>query len=1221
CLSNWVEFEGKCYKFVFDPKRIFEEADSACWMYGATLVSINNAEEHRFISEWLTRFDGTTTNYWLTSGLYVDRIITWQGDNNQIHIGPTYWNMPPISNSYQSIIVYTARAQDGAYGWRTLTASIPANYICEISKANDWSLELLLQRDFDYGLSNVNQNVLKMGPKIISEPENIVVVGDLPIVSIECVSSGNSPPTYSWARGPGLNETVSSLTNSRYTVSGGRIMFQNPSATEDFNDYQCKAENEFGSVLSQKAKLLFGYLHDFPPIPPEDVYAQMFEGTRLACSTPSALPEVRYEWFKFTTNSFVTPGHPYQFVSNSGYLYMSEVQPTDSKKYYCLVTLAAPSGYRLVTYQPPSKTNPGIWLRISGTKVGDYGPIIHTHVFPTPALRGSNVRMECIAYGRLPLSYTWRRQDGRPLPLGATISDANRVLIIRNAQLQDEGDYICTCSKESGSANKVISLVLESSPYFAIPLNDMHFDPGVALKWPCKAVGRPAVTYTWYKNAQILQNIPGEIEIHQNYLYIRAVDKSRDEGMYQCAATNVHGTTFSTGQLRVLSFKPNFNRYPFPEQRYIPLGGHAILPCRVEGAPLPEVAWWKDGQNMNLPRGETAGRIGIASNFDLVFKELLQIDQGYYTCKATNKFGDAENTTFVFVTSGIEMSVTPANTQVVVNNTAFIYCEASMDLKHFEIIYEWKFYNMTIDFRNHPHYEQILEGSLSGLYIRKAQLTHNGLYTCTAMTSLHSVTRSAFLTVVGPPGEPAGVYVDPLSLTPHSARIIWTIGTINGAPETYFIIEGATEYDPQKWKKLSADIPAVETLQQGSGLRTDQRSYPVGMLIPNTGYSFRVMAMNSYGIGPPSHGSNIVKIPQTKPIIAPRAVSGGGGSVGTLTITWEPLDISEQCGPGIGYNVYFRLKETYRDAVWQKVTLNGNMGEYSHIVGEQNYYLEYEVMVAAFNTFGAGPNSSIALVYSAEGIPTGNPKMQDLYGYNSTAAVINWIPVPDTRDFMKGHVVGYTIIYYHEATPDIKLQKNVYGQQSTALLVGLQQDSNYYVSMYVFNLAARGPKSGWRLVETLHKAPSLYPTNVRVWSHDANSVRVTWRGLSTRSNEESLLGYQLMYWKASEDMRSFKTVEVPMVDEAILEDIQPNEVYIVRVLGHSPGGRGQRSPAVYFTLGGQVPVDPSVTEYKFAGDGNKASNKNEVQIMSVYMAIRQKNEVQIVSINMAIRQK
>ena len=36
------------------------------------------------------------------------------------------------------------------------------------------------------------------------------------------------------------------------------------------------------------------------------------------------------------------------------------------------------------------------------------------------------------------------------------------------------------------------------------------------------------------------------------------------------------------------------------------------------------------------------------------------------------------------------------------------------------------------------------------------------------------------------------------------------------------------------------------------------------------------------------------------------------------------------------------------------------------VVGVDNYYLEYEVKVAAFNVLGQGPNSSIAVVMSQE---------------------------------------------------------------------------------------------------------------------------------------------------------------------------------------------------------------------------------------------------------------
>ena len=77
-------------------------------------------------------------------------------------------------------------------------------------------------------------------------------------------------------------------------------------------------------------------------------------------------------------------------------------------------------------------------------------------------------------------------------------------------------------------------------------------DPGKSLQWRCKAVARPAPTYAWYKNGKLIESVPGVMEVKGNYLHFPSVDKERDEGMYQCSATNVHGTSFSTGQLKIL---------------------------------------------------------------------------------------------------------------------------------------------------------------------------------------------------------------------------------------------------------------------------------------------------------------------------------------------------------------------------------------------------------------------------------------------------------------------------------------------------------------------------------------------------------------------------------------------------------------------------------------------------------------------------------------------
>ena len=44
----------------------------------------------------------------------------------------------------------------------------------------------------------------------------------------------------------------------------------------------------------------------------------------------------------------------------------------------------------------------------------------------------------------------------------------------------------------------------------------------------------------------------GKIEQVGSNLMIYNIEAEKDEGMYQCAATNQHGTTYSTGQLKII---------------------------------------------------------------------------------------------------------------------------------------------------------------------------------------------------------------------------------------------------------------------------------------------------------------------------------------------------------------------------------------------------------------------------------------------------------------------------------------------------------------------------------------------------------------------------------------------------------------------------------------------------------------------------------------------
>ena len=80
----------------------------------------------------------------------------------------------------------------------------------------------------------------------------------------------------------------------------------------------------------------------------------------------------------------------------------------------------------------------------------------------------------------------------------------------------------------------------------------MHADAGSSLTWRCEAQAVPKATFSWYKNSKLLTPIPGEVEIRENVLFIKSLDETRDAGMYQCAASNTHGTAITSAQLRVL---------------------------------------------------------------------------------------------------------------------------------------------------------------------------------------------------------------------------------------------------------------------------------------------------------------------------------------------------------------------------------------------------------------------------------------------------------------------------------------------------------------------------------------------------------------------------------------------------------------------------------------------------------------------------------------------
>lgn len=70
-------------------------------------------------------------------------------------------------------------------------------------------------------------------------------------------------------------------------------------------------------------------------------------------------------------------------------------------------------------------------------------------------------------------------------------------------------------------------------------------------------------------------------------------------------------------------------------------------------------------------------------------------------------------------------------------------------------------------------------------------------------------------------------------------------------------------------------------------LFTDRKEVTLeDVVTPYASYEFRIYAVNELGTSSPSENSPQFNVPADVPYVHPQNVSGGGGKIGDLTITW-----------------------------------------------------------------------------------------------------------------------------------------------------------------------------------------------------------------------------------------------------------------------------------------------------------------------------------------------
>lgn len=248
----------------------------------------------------------------------------------------------------------------------------------------------------------------------------------------------------------------------------------------------------------------------------------------------------------------------------------------------------------------------------------------------------------------------------------------NRVLIIPEVRVEDQGEYVCRAYNDRLSIENSVQLTIQAEPNFTIPLVDKHMDNRGHLTWTCEAFGVPDVSYSWFRNGQLLDmfTLPDQDKnrytIQDNVLTINSLEPEKDQGMYQCRANNHLKAVYSAAQLRVLcesfylfdhfiaisrilsnyqsflsfdisALKPSFKKRPMESETYAAEGHNVTIVCKPEAAPRPEFVWKKDGNVIG-----SGGRRRILETGNLIISPVSRDDEGTYVCTAKNAYGQDE---------------------------------------------------------------------------------------------------------------------------------------------------------------------------------------------------------------------------------------------------------------------------------------------------------------------------------------------------------------------------------------------------------------------------------------------------------------------------------------------------------------------------------------------------------------------------------------------------
>ncbi|KAL2081693.1 hypothetical protein ACEWY4_023546 [Coilia grayii] len=338
------------------------------------------------------------------------------------------------------------------------------------------------------------------------------------------------------------------------------------------------------------------------------------------------------------------------------------------------------------TYKSPQRpaTVPGLKVKPKITTSNIYTFMVNA---------STNVQLPCDAIGEPKPFLTWTKvSTGAIMSANSQLQRfevlPNGTIVIRNVQLQDRGQYLCTAQNLYGVDKMTITLfVLAQQPKV---LTQRHRDVTVYLgestSLECRAQGLPEPHITWVlPDRVVLQTVSTSEQrvmlLPNGTLQVRQINYP-DRGIYKCIASNVAGADTLSVRLHIAALPPMIQQ-PHHENFTLLEGQPVYINCSAKGAPQPAILWMVFDGTQIRPSQFVKGNMFVFPNGTLYIRNLSVKDSGRYECMAINSVGAAKRTVSLVVKKNTATakitSTSPYSTDVLYGETLHLDCVANGD--------------------------------------------------------------------------------------------------------------------------------------------------------------------------------------------------------------------------------------------------------------------------------------------------------------------------------------------------------------------------------------------------------------------------------------------------------------------------------------------------------------------------------------------------------------